>query len=294
MDEQQPNPVDPIAAQADRLEKALADLEARKKAAAELATKNAPQIERLRTLQAKFAALPQSEQREVSDALETSRVFAGMRRVSAAPEPDTRLRGGFVAAPTPKNQPPRWPVWQSLPRVELWQAVLLSMGVEPDKAFKLDACGDETKGRIRGRLPPEFFVRQGYCVLALSEDGPIRPQIALCRSKPLCDVLLSEVGAFLARAGYEVAPEMLQQASADRGPQIKRSALKEKYERTWPTIDRDLRDASANGLSAAAKAGDRGMWFEISALTWGQKNGKYTPPDSAPKSKASPFGGLGS
>lgn len=289
MEEQEPKPVDPIAAQADRLEKALADLEARKRAAAEMAAKNAPQIERLKALEAKLEALPQQERREVLDAL-------GIRQVSAAPKPISPLRGGgFVSAPKPQTMPPRWPMWLSLPSVELWQAVLLSLGVEPDDAFRKAAMGNQPTSHLQPRhLSGEFFQRRQDCFRALSDRGPIRPQSFYSGAlrDPACPVLLADVSAFLSASGYAVPDELSPDAFVNKGPTIKRDALIAKYERAWTTIERDLRDGSSNGLSAAAKAEVHGMWFEAAALAWAERNGKYTPPEAMTRKKATPFDGL--
>jgi len=98
MTSDEPKPVDPLADHADRLERALADLDARKRDAAALAAEQAPQMERLRALQAKLEALPQPDRREVLDAV-------GLHHVSCAPVPLKPITGGSVRtapAPTPR------------------------------------------------------------------------------------------------------------------------------------------------------------------------------------------------
>lgn len=62
----------------------------------------------------------------------------------------------------------------------------------------------------------------------------------------------------------------------DAGWVMKRSALIKKHICRWPTIERDLRDASENGLSNAAKAPVHGEWFETLALNWAKQRTKYT------------------
>ena len=287
--------MDPIAAQADRLEAALADLEARKRAAAELAAKSAPHAERLRALEARVAALPQIERREVLDAI-------GRKQVSAAPKPIEPLRGGgFPAVAAHRLQAPRWPVWSALPEVELWQAVLLSLGIEPEEGLRDEACGSApARPHIFSRLPKAYFDRRQDAQRALSTKGPIRPQgplyVGMLQS-PKCAVLLVEVGAFLRLAQYQVPDEMGEVVApaaqqTDQGPRLKREALVRKYERDWPTVDRDLKDGSANGLSDAAKTDEHGMWWELKAVSWARQQGKLkdTPSLNRP---ATPFDGLG-
>lgn len=273
---------------ADRLERALREHEARKKAAAELAAQQAPDLERLKALRAQLDALPHNERRAVLDA-------AGMHHVSAAPKPIEPLRGsGYVLRPSPKAI--RWPAWLALPHVELWQAVALSLGMDP---------ADELRDEVRrapsrfSRLPPEFFERLSHCKNALSLDGPIKPQGSLYQGmlqSPACPVLLADVAGFLTLAGFELPEEVRPMPPAEpevnRGARIKREALVLKHERAWPSIERDLKDASENGLSAAAKADSYGMWWETAALSWATAKGKLR--ESGPRTPASPFSGLGS
>ncbi len=58
------------------------------------------------------------------------------------------------------------------------------------------------------------------------------------------------------------------------GGAVKRAVLVEEYESTWPTIERDLRDGYKNGLSAASKVGERGLWLRLKALEWAKTRGK--------------------
>lgn len=62
--------------------------------------------------------------------------------------------------------------------------------------------------------------------------------------------------------------------------ELKRSALVERFRRQWPTIERDLRDASSNGLSVMARAERHGFWRERDALAWAKERGKVAPSDS--------------
>jgi hypothetical protein len=54
----------------------------------------------------------------------------------------------------------------------------------------------------------------------------------------------------------------------------KRSALIGELQAEWPTIERDLRDASRNGLAQAAKLKEHGYWCKVSARKWAEENGK--------------------
>ena len=54
---------------------------------------------------------------------------------------------------------------------------------------------------------------------------------------------------------------------------MSKAALVSKYKAQWATIERDMQDASKNGL-AVAKAGER-KWVEDLALQWAKSNNKF-------------------
>ena len=71
--------------------------------------------------------------------------------------------------------------------------------------------------------------------------------------------------------------KIVAQTSAN-GPRlsVSKSALVEQHKHEWPTVGRDIQDASSNGLSQAAKAGQRD-WYEDSALQWARSRNKLIP-----------------
>jgi hypothetical protein len=113
------------------LEDALADMEANKQRVADCQRELAAEIEaesaRHRALDIRMAALTQDERRKVLNA-------AGMKHISAAPPPITPLAG---RAPIPTlhdtsvKGPTDWKFWRHIETVELWQALLLSLNIEP-------------------------------------------------------------------------------------------------------------------------------------------------------------------
>jgi len=59
--------------------------------------------------------------------------------------------------------------------------------------------------------------------------------------------------------------------------QMKRKAVVRKLERDWPTIDRDLRDASRSSELRAAKVPNKhGYWYVERLKAWARANGKIT------------------
>ena len=69
------------------------------------------------------------------------------------------------------------------------------------------------------------------------------------------------------------APVVADSASNAHVVPFKKAALIAAHVHEWPTIERDISDAKANGLATAAKSGARG-WREADALTWARAKGK--------------------
>jgi hypothetical protein len=63
---------------------------------------------------------------------------------------------------------------------------------------------------------------------------------------------------------------------------MSRAALVSKYKAQWSSIERDMQDASKNGLSEA-KAGAR-KWSEQLALQWAKSNNKFKDRADVPSS----------
>lgn len=83
----------------------------------------------------------------------------------------------------------------------------------------------------------------------------------------------------LAPAAAEPLPDVVAGAAlgmANRGQRVKRKALIERNCRRWPSIERDLKDGSENGLSETARADTHGDWWEGDALKWAEAKGKMT------------------
>jgi hypothetical protein len=89
------------------------------------------------------------------------------------------------------------------------------------------------------------------------------------------------------------AVQPLPVSTVDRGWTLKRAALIAKHEHQWPTIARDLQDASDNQLSKVAKATGHGDWFEADALKWAEQRGKLSKvSDGVMPAQATLFTGL--
>jgi hypothetical protein len=182
------------------------------------------------------------------------------------PPPPRVIRGSAPLQPRQRVGPIRWAAWLALPCVELWEAVALSMGLNPDD----DELRKEV-GRARSmfsRLPAEFFERLHLCQRALHFNGPIRPQGSLyggMQKSPNCLVLLADVAAYLTTSGFAL-PEQLQprppaEPQANRGDSIKREAPAPK-----PTA------APASAGPAPLTTGD--IAFCFAGLQWSEEKWK--------------------
>lgn len=298
------------------LEDALAEMEASNAKAAELRAKNAPELiadaVARSALNARLNALPQAQRRQVLDA-------AGLKHVSAAPPPITPLtgRGASYNQPRPKPAAPAidWPFWKAMRTVKLWQACALIVGIDPDTLEphpQAVMAGPGAGPVFDGKCFPSVDVRARFdkalrlAANAVSYmDGPIypkgQPRPGNIREK---DVLLSEVVAFFVSCEWANIPEPLHGITAPKGNQkppapiaveqkemtakaaptgprlsITKAALITQHKHEWPTIEGDIRGASENGLSKAAKAGARD-WYEDAAMQWARSKNKLIQPAS--------------
>jgi len=83
-----------------------------------------------------------------------------------------------------------------------------------------------------------------------------------------------------ATANQVQSVDQVQTVSAIPGEIVKRGALIKRNSAKWKTIDHDLREASRNGLSEAARADKKGWWKEAKAIKWAEINNKLEAPKS--------------
>ena len=215
--EDESTPRDPLAARADALEKARAELEAEKQAAAALAAENAPQIERNRALDNWVAGLPQSDRRKVLDA-------TGQKRVSSALRPIEPLRASGPLTLAKREDAPRkpiaWKLWATVPEVALWEAVALLLAIEPGSLQPLRYGWMAGPGRepfFEPRSFPNDAKREGFeSALSFAERaakvaGPIylRTGLAVGMNKRTAQVSLAEVVAFFVSCEWPDIPAPL-------------------------------------------------------------------------------------
>lgn len=152
-----------------------------------------------------------------------------------------------------------------------------------------NACKLNAGEFIKTRMIPAF--RDGHLVVVDPRDGG--PVVGR-RCNDFTDLVtpeginswLDSVG-FLAHVRWPIDTNQSQKPEApkvEREPiqsplrsgallSVNKAALIAQYEDQWPTIRRDIQDASTNGLSQAAKAGRRD-WYEDRALNWARSKNK--------------------
>ena len=179
------------------LEEALADLEARKAAVAEWKRQHGPALDAATAkndaLNARVAALSQEDPRQVFDA-------AGMKHVSAAPPPLEHIRGSGYSQPNKPPKPIDWGHWGFLRDcdVSLWQAVALSVNINPD-AVQLDRAGED------------FSKRLGIAIAhGASGSLPLTPCYA---NQPVSAVILARFAAWCVKIELaDLPPELVAMA----------------------------------------------------------------------------------
>lgn len=202
------------------LEQALAEMEASNTKAAELKSKNFPELIAeavARTaLNARLAALPQAQRRKVLNA-------AGLNYVSSAPPPIEPIRGSSHTLPRATIAPRaiEWPFWKAMRTVKLWQACALIVNLDPDILKRHPQAWMAAPGSgplFDERSFPSAEVKTTFeKTLRLAEtavsymNGPIFPEgTPNSGSKAEKDVFLGQVVTFLTSREWPEIPKALQ------------------------------------------------------------------------------------
>lgn len=179
---------------------------------------------------------------------------------------------------------PNWAAWKVAPKVALWEAVALSLGVEPSqKVLQSIYAGPQNKrGFQQYSVPPEIFERLQHCKRALCMSGPIVPLAfyvgALTDSK--CPVLLSEVATFLQAAGFAIPQELygltapeIASAPAEAQTEQQEAAVGERLilpedpKEKRATLLEQFRSYRGKRPHEAGKKGERGALAKLERVT---------------------------
>jgi len=164
--------------------------------------------------------------------------------------------------------------------------------VLPEDAFSdsVDADNDDPDSPlVRSRSAGQQRIEQRYAldfaVLVQPEFAAILGEGFINGSQALSESSIATIDAARRNDAVELVGEKTDaRMSAGSGLPLKRAALVTKHLRLWPTVDRDLRDASTNGLADTAKAAGRTGWIEDKALAWARSKGKILDAGPSPRS----------
>lgn len=162
-------------------------------------------------------------------------------QVPRAPSPITPLRGnGYVPSRSPSSA--NWNKWKFIPKAQLWEAVCLTLDVEPDEeVLDMRHWLQSRRGVPRG-LPPEFVDRLQIAQANLRTNGPLRPQSPYSGvlGNPCAEVLLAEVAAAAAQWEWSL-PDAMQALAQSTAPEAESVVMLEAQQRETKEERQDRR-----------------------------------------------------
>jgi hypothetical protein len=230
-------------------------------------------------------------------------------QVSNAPPPITPLRGGgYIPKPGTNDRLPRWNKWRLMPEVKIWEAVALSLNIEPEK-IETDRIG-WTEGGHPFDESDDFNDRLKILRKHASNQTHFPTPCSLnMGSWHLGEKRLDEFAAWCSHVGFEIPPELsaLAKAAPQTAPMVEvRPAKPEAVPVTSPSGDgwitkalaiagdislkkwkagmreitaRNISDALATELSKDSTThGKRGPRSSGGVRNFALKGWKFTPP----------------
>lgn len=175
-----------------------------------------------------------------------------------------------------------WKIWCDVSQTELWRAVALSLGYDP---FDLPGYHQQIEHAPFDNCPAEFqrrlFIARSHLGSGLKAN--VRPDKPLWCAHVELAVLHQWANTLknpwdfpeeFPHYNHEIHSDKVE-VSAGGNPnkqEVKRQVLISQMRPRWASIERDLNNASRNGLRVA-KVGN-GMWDVSEAIKWGESRGK--------------------
>lgn len=172
--------------------------------------------------------------------------------------------------------PPRWNHWKHISNPETWQVLALSLNREPDGMLR--EYGEIALLYSSGRTEnekPEYARYLDRAHQVLDAAGWASVNNVHPGKRWLAMKMPANVGTVAALArywGWETPQEFRDLATAV--PSLSRAEIVERHRHHWPSIERDLQDASGSGLARARLDPNGRGWLEQAALSWAAANGK--------------------
>lgn len=183
-----------------------------------------------------------------------------------------------------------WNLWADMEEVQLWQAVALSLDIEPNSLPGLDFrpivgdpfddCPDEFKRRLKLAVSKFYDANTEIRLSSLREWAEqLKNPWTFPEDFPEQQPTIKEAAK---SAPIAVEQKEVTAKAAQTGPRLSmtRAALIAQHKHVWQSIETDIKGASENGLSRAAKAGARD-WNEEAAMQWARSKNKLIQPTSA-------------
>lgn len=185
--------------------------------------------------------------------------------------------------------------WLSMDFWTLDEAIALLLQRDPRVVNRaaIEADLAPKKGFLSGPTNPPTKFTQDFLALnhraarshAMTHAAQLTPKevIAWAQGVP-GQVLPAPLLAYLAQLpqqppanaqSHEQPALPVPEADELRKTKVKRAALLAMSDR-WPTVTSDFQHCKDNGLDAAAKAPEHGMWWKEAALDWASRHGKLT------------------
>lgn len=142
-------------------------------------------------------------------------------QISKAPPPISPLRGGgFIPRKTETDRQPRWHKWCLMPEIKEWEAVALSLNIEPGK---IDLNSNAWMGAEHPFDESEEFIDR---LMILKNHSSNRAHFPTpCKLNMAnwyeCEVRLDEFAAWCIHVGFEIPPELsaLSKTATQAAPQ---------------------------------------------------------------------------
>jgi hypothetical protein len=179
---------------------------------------------------------------------------------------------------------PNWEYWRDMPILTVYQGILLSCGLDPDRQDLVpgtdDIDGITKQLNDRVRLFGAYIEFGTFKTLKPDPKGFFKATIHRDEFVSFAKLKGWQMPAEFAELAGSIEPTSAVQLASASPAKIKKKALIEKYRNQWPSVESDLAEASRNGLHVA-KAPENGYYKEEEALHWAKERGKYKEVNAA-------------
>jgi hypothetical protein len=129
-----------------------------------------------------------------------------------------------------KARKPNWETWRGVPNVMIWEAVSLSLDIEPSKVSQEPTGWNGTSRKINES--EEFKNRAFMAVRNIGQDNGLTPVSNYSRREPKdCQVALSQFSTWAQLIGWNIPPQLAERSPASPTPTPDQST---RIDGRWP------------------------------------------------------------